>query len=91
MDIDDALAFSRYARRVLAAHPDWRDELDRTVDAPFAWTTPPGVDAAGAVDADDAAPRSRRRCARSRARLMLHTIARDLTGRAALDEVVRRR
>ena len=55
MDLDHALAFSRYAQRVLAAKPHWRDWLTEHVDAPFPWQ-----DATPVLDAarDDAeAPR----------------------------------
>ena len=38
MDLDRALAFSRYADRALAARPALRDELVATLDTPFDWT-----------------------------------------------------
>jgi glutamate-ammonia-ligase adenylyltransferase len=86
MDLDHALAFSRYARRVLAAKPQWRDWLEERIDAPFPWDETAPALAAARGDADarslDAALRE------IRARFMLHTIARDLTRRAALQEVV---
>ena len=37
MDVDQALAYSRYAERALTADPGLRDELIGSVDAPFAW------------------------------------------------------
>ena len=86
MDLDRALAFSRYARRVLAARPEWQDWLVQRVDASFPWQeATPGLDATRA-DADaralDAVLRE------LRAKVMLHTIARDMTRRAPLEEVV---
>ena len=86
MDIDDALAFSHYARRVAEARPAWRDELDATVAAPFDWTAPRrGIDALAADPA--AGPHLGPALRALRARVMLHTLVRDLTGRAPLDEV----
>ncbi|MEO8487000.1 MAG: bifunctional glutamine synthetase adenylyltransferase/deadenyltransferase, partial [Betaproteobacteria bacterium] len=86
MDTDDALAFSHYARRVLAAHPEWRVELDRTVDAPFDWVAARTA-VRTIVDGPDASSRLGPALRALRARLFVHTLARDLTGRAALDEV----
>ena len=40
MDLDRALAFSRYADRALTAAPALRDELIATLDTPFDWTAP---------------------------------------------------
>ena len=37
MDLDQASAFSHYARRVLDADPSSADELAATLDAPFDW------------------------------------------------------
>jgi len=86
MQLDDALAYSRYARRLIGANPALRDELDATLDRAFDWGTARAAieavaAAPGAADAVGPALRS------LRARVMLHTIARDLTGRAALPEV----
>ena len=85
MNIPAALAFSRYATAALAAHPDERAWLDSAVEAPFDW-----IPAARAVDAavanGDAALLAT--CLRAlRRRLMVHTLVRDLTGRADLVEV----
>jgi len=85
MDLDRALAFSHYARRMLAAHPDWRAWLDDALDAPFDWSAP-RADAQAALAAGDGAALART-LRTTRARLMLHTLARDLTGRAGLAEV----
>ena len=83
MDLDRALAFSRYAQRTLAAEPGLAPWLDAAVDAP--------VRLAGRGGRRSPPPRtprrSRRRCAAPGARVMLHTLARDLTGRAPLAEV----
>ena len=38
MTLDDALAFSHYARRVVDADPALRDALLATLDAPYDWT-----------------------------------------------------
>jgi glutamate-ammonia-ligase adenylyltransferase len=85
MDLARALAFSHYARRVLVAHPDWQSWLVDALDAPFDWTGPrESID--DALAASDAAALSRS-LRTTRARLMLHTLARDLTGRASLAEV----
>ena len=85
MDLDRALAFSRYAQRTLAAQPALADWLDARLDAPFDWG-PPQRDIAAATDAGDAAALART-LRQWRAKLMLHTLARDLTGRADLTEV----
>jgi glutamate-ammonia-ligase adenylyltransferase len=86
MDLDRALSFSRYAQRALTAAPALRDELGATLERSFDWTdtasaldaVAAGGDAAGLA----AALRSLRR------RVFLHTLARDLTGRAPFAEVV---
>ena len=85
MNLAAALAYSRYAAAMLAAFPDAADELATTLHAPFAWA---GVEADlaarvanGDATALDAALRALRR------RVLLHTMARDLTGLAHLPEV----
>jgi glutamate-ammonia-ligase adenylyltransferase len=85
MDLARALAFSHFARRVLAAHPDWEAWLPGALDAPFDWTEARAAidDAVRVADAASLAGALRT----TRARLMLHTLARDLTGRADLGEV----
>jgi glutamate-ammonia-ligase adenylyltransferase len=84
MDLDAALAYSRYATAALAAHPDERGWLDGAMASPFDWRD---ADAALAGAAGDpaalaAAVRVLRR------RVMLHTIARDLAAGCGLAEVV---
>ena len=39
MDLDRALAFSRYAHGVFAAAPELRDEIVASLDAPFDWNS----------------------------------------------------
>ncbi len=86
MDLRAALAFSRYATAVLAAHPGEREWLEASLGAPFAF----GAEANGLdahIERGDAAALARAlRVLRRRA--MLHTIARDLTRRCELGEVV---
>jgi glutamate-ammonia-ligase adenylyltransferase len=85
MDLSRALDYSHYARRLLAARPALRDELAATLDAPL------DVDAALAglrpLAAGDDAAALHAALRRLRQRVMLHTLARDLTGRAPLAEV----
>ena len=86
MDLDHALAFSHYAQRMLAARPAWRDWLTGHLETPFPWH-----EARSAIDAlagDDDSRRLDATLREVRAQLMLHTIARDLTRRAPLAEVV---
>jgi [glutamine synthetase] adenylyltransferase / [glutamine synthetase]-adenylyl-L-tyrosine phosphorylase len=85
MDLERALRFSHYATRLIAAQPALRDELAATLDAPFdiaraLAALEPHVDA---VDANALHSALRR----LRQRVMLHTLARDLTGAAPLAEV----
>ncbi|MBK7331938.1 MAG: bifunctional [glutamate--ammonia ligase]-adenylyl-L-tyrosine phosphorylase/[glutamate--ammonia-ligase] adenylyltransferase [Betaproteobacteria bacterium] len=86
MDLDQASAFSHYARRVLDADPSWAAELAATLDAPFDWAR-----ARTAIDAATAAPDATGTLGAAlralRTRVMVHTLARDLTGRASLAEV----
>jgi len=86
MDLDRALAFSRYAERALTAHPALRDEIVAKIDARFDWRDALcHVDAAVAAD-DSTALAAALRVLRRRA--FVHTLARDLTGRADFGEVV---
>ena len=86
MDLDHALAFSRYAKRVLAASPDVGAWLATHLDLAFPWDEAlPRIEAV--TTAGDAAALGQT-LREVRARLMVHTIARDLTRRAALREVV---
>jgi [glutamine synthetase] adenylyltransferase / [glutamine synthetase]-adenylyl-L-tyrosine phosphorylase len=86
VDIDRALAFSRYAERTLTKAPTLRDELQATLEAPFDWTLADRALAADSGDMDGAA--TARSLRALRARVFLHTLLRDLTGRASLGEVV---
>ena len=81
-DLASALAYSRYATGMLDAR---RAHLEATLDAPFAWES-----AGAALDAcaDRGDPDALAAALRLlRLRVFLHTMARDLTGRAALAEV----
>ena len=82
MDIEDACAFSHYARRILVAHPEWRAGLEAAVAAPFDWAP---EHAALARLADESALARELRALRMR--VMLHTITRDLGRQADLGEV----
>ena len=82
MDLPRALAFSRYAERALAAQPDLAAVIDAAVAGPFQWAAP---EASLAAPADAAALGRLLRALRRR--VFLHTLVRDLTGRAALPEV----
>ena len=86
MDLDDALAFSHYARRLVLANPALRAELDATLESPFDWA---GARAAvgETLARPDASSLVGPALRTLRARAMLHTLARDLTGRATLAEV----
>jgi len=86
MDLDRALSFSRYAERALGAHPGLREDVAATLDAPFDWIkAAPELDAL--VAGGDAAALARG-LRTLRRRVFIHTLARDLTGRAAFGEVV---
>ena len=86
MDIGRALAFSRYAERALAQSPRLRDELEATLDAPFDWV-PSRTELDRVVTTHDAAALAAA-LRHLRRRVFLHTLLRDLTGRAPLTEVV---
>jgi glutamate-ammonia-ligase adenylyltransferase len=76
MDLERALTWSRYAARAFAADPALA-QVVAAIDAPPAWSAP---------EVDDPAllaPALRR----LRRRVFLHTMLRDLTGRAPLPEV----
>jgi glutamate-ammonia-ligase adenylyltransferase len=86
MDLARALAFSRYAQRVLAARPALASWLDETIERPFDWAE---ADAAIKTAMTGNSAGELAAALRDwRSRLMLHTIARDLTRRAALGEVM---
>ena len=85
MDLPAALAFSRYATTALTADPRAADELAATIDAPFVWARADADLAAPAASGDSAALDAALR--RLRRRVLVHTIARDLSGRADLLEV----
>jgi glutamate-ammonia-ligase adenylyltransferase len=80
MDLTQALAYSHYAARAFTADPALREEIVATLDAPFAW---PAGDAFASDDEASLAARLRR----LRTRVFVHTMLRDLLGRAPLTEV----
>ena len=80
----DPLEYSRYARQLVAARPELREELERAKDS--GWTR----EAMQAFlrergGGDEGALHSGLR--RLRQRVLLRTMARDLSGKASLDEV----
>src|SRR6478752_444353 len=86
MDLDRALAFSRYADRVFAVSPALRDEIVAALDTSFDWT---GADAALDDCIDTGNPVALATAMRRlRRRVFVHSMLRDLTGRATLVEVV---
>ncbi|HVF65644.1 MAG TPA: bifunctional [glutamate--ammonia ligase]-adenylyl-L-tyrosine phosphorylase/[glutamate--ammonia-ligase] adenylyltransferase [Casimicrobiaceae bacterium] len=76
-------AFSRYAQRVCAAWPELAQRVRERLGEPFSWDEPLQALAASTSGASLAAGMRQ-----TRAALMLHTLARDLAGRADLGEVV---
>jgi glutamate-ammonia-ligase adenylyltransferase len=84
-DLASALTYSRYATAMLAARPDERARLEATLAAPFAWTSAVAeIDACVGRGEPEALASALRTL---RLRVFLHTLARDLTGRAQLAEV----
>jgi len=86
MQLDDALAYSHYARRLIGADPALGAGLRATLDAPFDWARARAeiADVVAAPAAGEAIGPALRAL---RARAVLHTLARDLTARADLTEV----
>ena len=85
MDLPAALQFSRYATRMLAAHPEDAIWLAATLGAPLDWSSEQArvAQALAAADAAALAPALRV----LRRRVYLHTMARDLAGLADLAQV----
>jgi glutamate-ammonia-ligase adenylyltransferase len=83
LDPIEEITRSRYARRLLAASPELTAEIDRAAPA-FARAAMQAELAAGAGDDLGAL---QRRLRRLRQRVLLRVMARDLSGRASLDEV----
>src|SRR5215831_9473037 len=81
MDLAEAIEFSSFAGRLIAAHPELAI-AERDLDRPFEWNDPD----LGLADAADAAALNVA-LRRLRQRLLLKTLLRDLTGRAELQEV----
>ena len=82
MDLQRALAYSRYAHRTLAATPALTEVLAATVPSPWNWTASRAELAA--IEAPDALARALRHL---RQRVFLHTMVRDLAGVAPLEDV----
>jgi len=83
LDPIEEISRSRYARRLLDAHPELCAEADRAAP-PFARAAMQAELAAGAGDDLTAL---QRRLRRLRQRVLLRVMARDLSGRAGLEEV----
>src|SRR5881296_1846552 len=80
----DPLEYSRYARQLIAARPELREELERAKDS--GWTREAMQSFLREQGAgDERALHSALR--RLRQRVLLRTMARDLSGHALLDEV----
>jgi glutamate-ammonia-ligase adenylyltransferase len=80
----DPLEYSRYARQLVAARPELREELERAKDS--GWTREAMQSFLREQGAgDEGALHSALR--RLRQRVLLRTMARDLSGHAGLDEV----
>ncbi|HEY5862567.1 MAG TPA: bifunctional glutamine synthetase adenylyltransferase/deadenyltransferase, partial [Casimicrobiaceae bacterium] len=86
MDFEQALDWSRYARDALIAHPALAGETATTLDVPFDWRAARHALAAIVEGGDGVALAATLRVLRRR--LFVHTLARDLTGRAPLAEVL---
>ncbi len=80
----DPLEYSRYARQLVAAKPELREELERAKDS--GWTRE-AMQAflCGRKPADETTLHSTLRALRQR--VLLRTMARDISGAAGLDEV----
>lgn len=85
MNLNAALGYSRFATTTIAAFPESRVELEATLDQPFVWTEAEAALAAAATAGDT--PTFDRALRQLRRKVVLHTLARDLTGRADLREV----
>jgi len=86
MDFERALDWSRYARQALATQPALAAAIDTTRDTPFDWPT--ARRALGPVVAGGDAATLHAALRRLRAQVFVHTLGRDLSGRAALPEVL---
>lgn len=83
--IDQIVAWSRYAHRVVEAQPRLRDELARRLDAPFTAAEMRAELEAASVQDEETLKSALRRL---RTRVMLRVLARDLNGLADLGEVM---
>ena len=87
MDLDRALAFSRYAKAALDGDPLLRAGIESRLAAPFDWTD--SLAALDAAVADGDAARLAADLRALRRRVFVHVLLRDLTGQAPLSEVMR--
>src|SRR5438105_11386811 len=85
MEIERALSWSRYAKRAIDASPALGSEILASLDKPFDWTA--HLRSLRAVAAGDDAAALSAEVRRLRRRVFIHTLCRDLTGRASLAEV----
>jgi len=86
MDLDSALAFSRYAKAALDGDPGLRAGIESTLAAPFDWTDSLAALDAAVADGDPARLAADLRALRRR--VFVHVLLRDLTGQAPLSEVM---
>src|SRR5438105_8487291 len=86
MEFERALLWSRYAQRAIAAAPELVSDLAATLETPFDVQSDERDVAKVVATGDSNALSSTLR--HLRRRVFLHTMARDLTGRADLGEVV---
>jgi glutamate-ammonia-ligase adenylyltransferase len=85
VNLDQALAYSRYAERVLARHPGRRAWLEQAMATPFDWRPAQAALEAAQAQGGEALAATLRHLRRD---VLLHTLARDLTRAAALGEVM---
>ena len=86
MDLDSALAFSRYAKAALDGDPGLRAGIESALAAPFDWADSLAALDAAVADGDPARLAADLRALRRRA--FVHVLLRDLTGQAPLSEVM---
>src|SRR4029079_5231575 len=86
MDLDRALAFSRYAKSALGCDPELKAGIEATLAAPLDWAGPFASLDAAVADGDPAKLAANLRALRRH--VFVHVLLRDLTGRAPLSEVM---
>ena len=85
LDLTAALAYSRYATVALGPRPDEREILHATIDSPFDWHEARETAATCVANGDARALSDALR--KLRRRVLIHAMARDLTGRGSLAEI----